>query len=345
MSNKKPRAVVTHWVHKPVIEFLQQHCVVVANEARITWSRERLLSEARQSDAMMAFMPDSVNEAFLSECPQLKIVAAALKGPDNFDINACTRRGVWFTLVPDLLTVPTAELAIALLLGITRRVLEGDGHVRSGEFRGWRPELYGTGMIGRTVGIIGMGAVGRAIAIRLTAFGVRVLYADPREATLPLGVVAERADLDAVISRSDFLMPLTHLNHETCHMIGARALAMMKQGSYLINVGRGSLVDEAAVAAFLNAGHLAGYAADVFEMEDWALESRPREINPLLRSDRARTLFTPHIGSAVDDVRQAIAMEAAMNIVDALEGRRPRGAMNNIDGFVAQQPGAATATA
>lgn len=335
MQNKKPRVLVTHWVHKPVIEFLQQRCEVIANESRETWSREQVLAEARRCDAMMAFMPDTVNEAFLAECPQLKIVAAALKGPDNFDINACTRRGVWFTLVPDLLTVPTAELAIALLLGITRCVLEGDDHVRSGEFRGWRPELYGAGLNGRTVGIIGMGAVGHAIAIRLAAFGVRVLYADPREVNLPQTVVAERADFDAVVGRSDFLLPLTHLNRDTHHMIGARALATMKRGAYLINVGRGSLVDEAAVAAFLAAGHLAGYAADVFELEDWALESRPREVNPLLLADRGRTLFTPHIGSAVDEVRQEIAMEAALNIVDMFEGRRPRGAMNDIEGAAA----------
>ena len=233
--------------------------------------------------------------------------------------------------MPDLLTVPTAELAIALLLGITRRVLEGDMHVRSGEFQGWRPELYGTGMTGRTAGIIGMGAVGRAIAVRLAAFGVKVIYADPDAVKMPAGVAVEHADFETVVAESDFLLPLTHLNRDTYHMIGARALALMKRGSYLINVGRGSLVDEAAVAAFLAAGHLAGYAADVFELEDWALESRPRVVHPKLLANRTHTLFTPHIGSAVDDVRQQIAMEAACNIVEALEGRRPRGAMNNID--------------
>ena len=343
MPLKKPKVLVTHWVHQPVIDFLQNDFEVIANSSRKTWSREQVLAAARHCDALMAFMPDSVNEAFLTECPHLKIVAAALKGPDNFDINACTRRGVWFTLVPDLLTVPTAELAIALLLGITRRVLEGDDHVRSGEFRGWRPELYGTGLSGRTAGIIGMGAVGRAISIRFSAFGVRVIFADPRKVTLPRGVVAEQLDLDSVIEQSDFLMPLTHLNRDTFHMIGARTLAMMKPGSYLINVGRGSLVDEAAVAAFLASGQLAGYAADVFEMEDWALESRPREVSPLLLADRNRTLFTPHIGSAVDEVRQEIAMEAALNIVDALQGRRPRGAMNDIDGALQRLNSPATA--
>lgn len=343
MSTEKPRVLITHWVHEPVIEFLRQRCEVVANQTRGTWSREQVLTEAQRSDAMMAFMPDTVNDAFLAECPRLKIVAAALKGPDNFDIKACTRRGVWFTLVPDLLTVPTAELAIALLLGLTRRVLEGDMHVRSGEFQGWRPELYGTGMTGRTAGIIGMGAVGRAIAIRLAAFGVNVIYADPDAVKLPPGVVAEHTDFETVVAQSDFLLPLTHLNRDTYHMIGARALATMRRGSYLINVGRGSLVDEAAVAAFLTAGHLAGYAADVFELEDWALESRPRVVHPQLLDNRARTLFTPHIGSAVDEVRQQIAMEAAYNIVEALEGRRPRGAMNNIDAAQVQPRNTAAA--
>lgn len=330
MQKNKPRVLVTHWVHSPVVDFLAQRFEVIANPERVTWSRERVLAGARESDAMMAFMPDTVDEGFLEQCPRLKIVAAALKGPDNFDIEACTRRGVWFTLVPDLLTVPTAELAIALLLGITRRVLQGDDHVRSGMFRGWRPELYGCGLTGRTLGIIGMGAVGRAIAQRAAAFGIRVLYTDPVEAVLPPTVMAERADLVSVIARSDFLMPLTHLNRDTCRMIGATALASMKPGAYLVNVGRGSLVDEAAVADSLASGHLGGYAADVFEMEDWALMSRPRTINAALLADRARTLFTPHIGSAVDEVRQAIAMEAALNIADALEGRRPRGAVNEV---------------
>jgi phosphonate dehydrogenase len=330
MPSQRPRVLVTHWVHPPVIDFLAQRFEVVANPERSTWSRERVRGEASRCEAMMAFMPDTVDEDFLAACPRLKIVAAALKGPDNFDIAACTRRGVWFTLVPDLLTVPTAELGVALLLGLTRRVLEGDDHIRSGSFAGWRPELYGAGLAGRTVGIIGMGAVGRALAVRLAAFGLRILYADPRPADFSSGVEARRCERAEVIAGSDFLFPLTHLNAATLHMIDAAALASMRRGAYLVNIGRGSLVDEAAVAASIAAGHLAGYAADVFEMEDWALQTRPRVIHPQLLADRCRTLFTPHIGSAVDEVRQAIAMEAAINIVEALEGRRPHGAINEV---------------
>ncbi len=330
MVAERLRVLITHWVHPSVLQYLRQRYDVIANETRETWTRAKVLDFARHCDAMMVFMPDCVDESFLEACPRLQIVAAALKGPDNFDIEACTRRNIWFSLVPDLLTVPTAELAIALLLGITRRVLEGDHHVRSGDFRGWRPELYGAGITGRTLGIIGMGAVGHAAVKRLSAFDMKFIYSDPREAYLPRGIAAIHADVGQLLAQSDFVMPLTHLTPDTYHIIGASALSQMKIGAYLINVGRGSLVDEAAVAASLAAGHLAGYAADVFEMEDWAVEGRPRGVHPRLLAERARTLFTPHLGSAIDDVREAIAMDAAQNIVEALERRRPHGAVNEV---------------
>lgn len=326
----KPRVLVTHWVHPEVIEYLAQTCEVVANTQRTTWPRSGVLELALECDALMAFMPDSIDDDFLAQCPRLKIVAASLKGFDNFDIAACTRRGIWFTRVADLLTIPTAELAIALTLAVTRRILEGDDHARSGTFNGWRPQLYGTGLTGRTAGLIGMGAVGRALVERLAAFGVRVVYADPQPVPPDLArrYALERKTLTELLETSDFVFPLVHLTSDTLHLIDREALGRMKRGAFLINVGRGSVVDEAAVAESLAAGHLAGYAADVFEIEDWALASRPREIHAALLANRAQTFFTPHIGSAVDDVRLAIAMEAARNIVDALQGRRPAGAMN-----------------
>jgi phosphonate dehydrogenase len=335
--NRRPRVLVTHWVHPEVHELLARDCEVIGNATRDTWSAQRVLDLARDCDAMIAFMPDAVDEAFLSQCPRLKIVAAALKGSDNFDIESCTRRGVWFSRVPDLLTIPTAELAIGLMLGIARHMLPGDDHVRSGDFRGWRPVLYGTGLHGSTLGLIGMGAVGRAVAERAAGFGMHILHVDPAPlpAQWPVPRNTRAARLDALLTDSDFVMPLVHLTAETRHMIDAGAIARMKQGARLVNVGRGSVVDEAAVAASLRSGHLAGYAADVFEMEDWALETRPRVIHPDLLADRARTFFTPHLGSAVDEVRRQIALEAAGNVLDALAGGRPRGAMNQ----VGPQPG------
>ncbi len=322
--------VITHWVHPEVIAFLSQSCEVIQNTTRKTLLREEILERAGDAHAIMVFMPDFVDEDFLHNCPKLKIIASALKGYDNFDVDACTRRGVWFTIVPDLLTTPTAELAIGLLIGLTRRMLEGDCFVRSGNFNGWRPELYGTGLAGHTLGIIGMGAVGRAIARRLSGYEMNVIYCDP----IPLAQEKEelfgltRVPLKDLLACSDFVVPLVPLKPETMHLINAATISQMKPGSFLINACRGSVVNEQAVADALASGHLAGYAADVFEMEDWARETRPHRIPQALLDNGKQTFFTPHLGSAVDDVRREIAMEAARNILQALNGKTPQGAIN-----------------
>ena len=223
-----------------------------------------------------------------------------------------------------MLTTPTAELAVALLLGVARRLREGDRLVRSGRFAGWRPVLYGSGLAGRTAGIVGMGAVGRALARRLAAFDMHVLYCDPRPSA---DAVGEFAPLPELLRRGDYVLLTAPLTADTLHLINRATLAECKPGSYLVNVGRGSVVDEGAVAEALAAGRLAGYAADVFALEDWARADRPRTIPDALLEESAATLFTPHLGSAVGDVRRDIALEAARNIVRALAGERPSGAI------------------
>ncbi len=326
----KPKVVLTHRVHPEVIELLAEHGEVIPNMTDDTLAREEILRRAREAEAIMTFMPDSVDEAFLRACPRLRVVGCALKGYDNYDVDACTRHGVWITNVPDLLTIPTAELTIGLLIGLARNLLAGDHFVRSGRFNGWRPALYGCGLTGKTLGIIGMGAVGRAIAQRLAGYEMRVLYTDPvalpkeRETHWKL----QRVELAALLAESDFVVPMVPYRAETLHMIGASALAQMKSGAYLINTCRGSVVDEQAVAEALASGRLAGYAADVFEMEDWARPDRPQAIPQALLEDRARTLLTPHLGSAVDSVRLDIELEAARNILQALRDETPQGAIN-----------------
>src|SRR5215471_9802066 len=170
----RPLVVVTHQIHEPVKELLTSKCAVIVNDSAESWPRERVLHSAREADALMLFMPDSVDEQFLQRCPRLKIIAAALKGYDNFDLEACTRRGIWFTIAPDLLTAPTAELALGLVLGITRNISAGDRLVRSGRFQGWRPVLFGSGLQGRTVGIVGMGKLGCRLAQLLSGFEVKI---------------------------------------------------------------------------------------------------------------------------------------------------------------------------
>lgn len=322
----KPVVVVTHWVHPEIIDYLETACAVVPNTGRETLPRDEILRRARDADAIMTFMPDAVDAAFLDACPRLRIVGAALKGYDNYDVAACSERGVWFTIVPDLLTVPTAELTIGLMLALGRRMLEGDRHVRSGGFHGWRPELYGTGLAGATVGIIGMGAVGRALAQRLLGFEARVLYADPGVPEQPWN--GERVDLETLLARSDYVVPMVPMGPGTMHLLNHDSIARMKPGALLVNACRGSVVDERAVVAHLAGGHLGGYAADVFEMEEWARPDRPHGIPEALLNDTRNTFFTPHVGSAVDRVRREIAMEAARNILQALAGARPQGAIN-----------------
>ncbi len=327
----KPKVVLTHWVHPETLDLLQSVADVVPNTTRDTLPRAEVLARARDADALMAFMPDSIDAAFLDACPKLKVVGAALKGYDNFDVEACTRRGVWFTIVPDLLTIPTAELTIGLLLGLTRHLIEGDRRMRSGGFQGWRPELYGTGLTGRTLGIIGMGAVGQAISKRLAGFDMKLVYCDKAalDPALEAAWGARRVDLDTLLATSDFVVPMLPMTAETLHLINAGAIAKMKHGSYLVNACRGSVVDEMAVADALRSGHLAGYAADVFEMEEWQRPDRPHAVPQALLDDTARTFFTPHLGSAVKEVRIDIERQAAGNILQALRGERPAGAIND----------------
>lgn len=328
----KSKVVVTHWIHQEVIDYLAADHDLVLNQTKDTQPRTVIEQQAKDARAIMVFMPDAVDEAFLTACPDLEIIAGALKGYDNFDIDACTRHGVWFAIVPDLLTVPVAELALCLMIGISRHVLSGDHLVRSGAFQGWRPALYGTGLAGSTVGIIGMGAVGTTLARLLRVFDARVLYFDVNpissEEERKLGV--SYVDLVTLFNKSTFILPLTPLNESTHHIINRDRIRVMKPGSYIVNVARGSVVDECAVADALESGHLGGYAADVFEMEDWSRSDRPREVPQALVRQKEKTLFTPHLGSGVDEVRREIALQAAENIQQALQGLVPRGAVNRL---------------
>ena len=327
---QRPKIVVTHWIHEDVAQQVARLGEPVLNQTRETLDPAEIRRRCGDADALIVFMPDSVDDAFLAACPRLRIVSAALKGFDNFDVAACTRRGIWFTIVPDLLTEPTADLAMGLLLAVTRNIVAGDREVRGGRFAGWRPQLYGAGLAGATAGIVGFGQLGQALARRLAAFGASVVYNDARGPIRPHE--GGHRSLEQVLADADFVFTLLPLAPETHHLFGAAALSRMKRGSYLVNCGRGSLVDEGAVAGALHAGQLAGYAADVFEMEDWARADRPRAVTPALLDPTLNTVFTPHLGSAVDSVRREIARQAVERIEECLRGDRPRHAVNDVSG-------------
>ena len=163
---QRPKVIISTPVDADSLDFLAARADIVANDTSEPWSRPELIRHAEGAFGMIAFMTDAVDEELLVSCPSLGIVAGALKGYDNFDVEACTRHRVWLTIVPDLLTGPTADLAVGLLLALSRNLMVGDRLIRRGGFAGWRPALYGTGLCGATVGILGMGAVGQAIAGR-----------------------------------------------------------------------------------------------------------------------------------------------------------------------------------
>ncbi len=320
----RPKIVVTNRIHDEVRRALEEAGRVEMNDALEPWSRAQLAARLRDADAMMGFMTDCVDATLLEHAPRLRVVACALKGFDSYDVGACTRAGVWVSIVADLLTEPTAELALGLAIGLARHVRQGDALVRSGRFRGWRAHLYGSGLSGATVAVVGLGKVGQAIIERLSGFGcARIVGVDP-VVRLPH---VDCVPLPQAMAQSDFVFLAAPLTPTTRHLVDAALLALSPRRQLLVNVGRGSVVDEEALADALDAGRLAGYAADVFALEDWGLPRRPGGVESRLL-DSPRTLFTPHLGSAVREVRRAIERRAADNILAVLRGDEPPDAIN-----------------
>jgi phosphonate dehydrogenase len=324
----KKTVVITNRVHPDVIGLLSERCHVVSNVGDQPWDRTELGSRVAEASAIMAFMTDCIGRDFVGGCPKLEIVAGVVKGHDNFDVAACTERGIWVSVVRDALTSATAELTVALLLGIARHVLPGDAYLRRG-YPGWRPIFYGTGLQDSTVGILGMGAIGLAVAERLRPFGCRLLAFD-EHGWDPAKTNASPVTLNVLLRESDFVVVALPLDTRTYHLLDGHTLHLMKPGAYLVNTARGSIVDEEAVADAIAEGHIAGYAADVFEMEDCSIVPRPHTIAPRLVADTAHTILTPHLGSAEGRVRRTGEMEMAASILDCFAGREPRGAVNDI---------------
>lgn len=328
---ERPKIVVTNPVFPETKALLEEHATVVVNPALEPWPHEEVRQRCRDADGLLAFMNDRIDAAFLAACPRLRVIGAALKGFDNIDAEAATNAGVWLTIVPDLLTVPTAELAIGLMLSLGRNIVAGNESIKKHGFHGWRAEFYGAGLSGATVGIVGFGLVGRAIAERLVGFQCRLLAYDQSASGALANALPYVAmtGFDDVIANSDYVVLALPLTPETKHIFNSSTIARMKPGARLVNPARGSLVDEGDVADAIARGQLSGYAADAFECEDWAIEDRPKRIDPRLTAASAPTVFTPHIGSGVTHVRREIELSAARSILDVLAGRIPPGAVND----------------
>lgn len=271
---------------------------------------EALRAGARDADGLLCLLSDRVDRALLEACPRLRVVSSFSVGLDHVDLAAAAERGIPVGHTPGVLTETTADLAFALLLAAARRVAEGDRLVRAGGWQRWEPELLlGRDVHGATLGIVGLGAIGRAVARRAAGFGMRVLGWSRTAGEVP-GV--ERLSLDGLLAESDFVSLHVALAAETRGLLGAGALARMKPGAILVNTTRGGVVDEAALVDALRDGRLAAAGLDVFEREPLPPES------PLLALPNV--VLTPHVGSASIATRARMADLAVANLLAGLEG-------------------------
>ena len=296
------------------------HEVDVPTEGRLT--RAELLARVGEAEGLICLLSDRVDDEVFSAAPRLKVVANLGVGVDNIDLAAATRRGIPVTNTPDVLTETTADLGWALLMAAARRIVEADRDLRERGFPGWTfiPPHLGVDVWGRTLGVVGLGRIGTAVAKRGRGFSMRVLYHSrtrKERAEEELGL--EYAPLEQLLTESDFVVLTVPLTPETRHLIGARELSLMKEDGILVNIARGPVVDEAALVQALKEGAIRAAALDVFEREP--------EVHPELLTLR-NVVLTPHIGSATWATRRAMARLAVGSVIDVLAGRRPANLVN-----------------
>lgn len=282
-----------------------------------------IIERARDVDALATLLSDKIDAEVFDAAPKLKIVAQMAVGFDNIDVQEATKRGIYITNTPEVLTETTADFAWALLLAVARRVVEADKYVREGKWKvGWHPSMMlGRDVYGATIGIVGAGRIGYAVAKRAKGFNMKILYYDviPRP-EMEKELNAKRVDLETLLRESDFVSIHVPLMKETYHLINAERLKLMKKTAYLINNSRGPVVDEKALYQALKDGIIAGAGLDVFEQEPTPVD------NPLLKLDNV--VVAPHISSASYETRSKMAEMVAENLVAFFEGRKPPNLVN-----------------
>ena len=309
------RIVVTRRIPEPAIELLQEAGDVWVSPHDRPLATDELHAAVAGADGVVTLLHDRVDDAFLDAAGSgLRIVANAAVGYDNVDVPACARRGVVVSNTPGVLTEATADIAFALILMATRRLGEGERLIRSGTPWSWSMFfMLGSGIQGKTLGIVGLGKIGLATARRARAFGMEIAYAGRRRA--PADVETELAarflPLDELLAQADVVSLHCPLSAETRHLIDAEALGRMKPSAFLVNTTRGPVVDEAALADALRSGTIAGAGLDVFERE-------PEVHEALL--DLENVVLIPHLGSATVETRTAMGVLAARNVVAVLGG-------------------------
>lgn len=315
------RIYITRRIPKPGIDLL----IEAGHKVKINpWdrpvSREELLAGVKSADGLLCLLTDRIDRKVMDSARNLKVIANYAVGYDNIDVEYARSCGIMVTNTPGVLTNASAELTWALILSVARRVVEADGFLRAGRFRGWAPELFlGMELSGKILGIIGAGRIGTRVAQISSGFGLKLLYFDHRPNRVLEELGGRRVRLHTLLKGSDIVsihLPLTPRTH---HLIGEAELALMKPSSILVNTARGAIIDERALYSALKAQRIAGAGLDVYEHEPW--------VSPKLRR-LPNVVLLPHLGSATSKTRTEMAVMAAQSIVDALRGRRPKNLVN-----------------
>jgi glyoxylate reductase len=323
-NSARPRIYVTQPIARSAIERLRKVATVKINQdsSRII-AKKALVAAVRTSDILFSLLHDRVDRDVIAANPELRAITSQSITPDNIDVAEATRRGIPVTVVPPIVAEATADINFGLMLMVARRMVEGDRLVHKGRFPGSQSNhLVGAAVFGKTIGLVGGGGrIGTAVARRARGFGMRVLYWTPRRKPESLERDIEMAyvPLDRLLKEADFVSLHSPLRPETRHQIGARELALMKPTAFLINTARGAIVDEAALARALKKRQIAGAGLDVFEHE-------PKVTPGLLAMPNVVT--TPHLGSAVIEVREQMANIVVDNILALLDGRTPPNCVN-----------------
>src|SRR5215472_17430249 len=317
----KPKVFVTHPLFEEARKILDTNCDVQYWADSDRPPRDEVLRRLKDREALVCLLTEKINDELLRAAPKLRIVSNVAVGFDNIDVDACTKRGVVATNTPGVLDETTADFAWTLLLAVARRLNEGEALARSGNWKGWNlDQLCGADVWGKTLGIVGFGRIGRAVARRALGFQMKVLYTDavraPEDVAKSLN--AEFADMNTLLANSDFISLHVPLLPETRGLFDAPKFFRMKPTAFLINTSRGPVVDEAALVAALENKKIAGAALDVFENEPF--------IHPGLK--RPNVVLAPHLASASIETRTKMAVMAASNVTALFQGQMPANMLN-----------------
>ncbi|MGQ3684765.1 MAG: 2-hydroxyacid dehydrogenase [Candidatus Loosdrechtia sp.] len=324
---------ITRQIPEEGITTLKKFCETVEiNPYDRSLTYDELLKNVKGRDAVLTMLSDRIDARLIQEAAEtsqggkgktgLKIIANYAVGYDNIDISTATANGIVVTNTPGVLTDSTADMAWVLLFSITRRIVEGDRLTRSGKFSGWAPMLLlGSDIKEKTLGIVGAGRIGTAMAVRSQGWNMKVLYTTQsrRNTVLEESLGAKRVDLETLLKESDFISVHTPLSEKTKHLIGAKELLLMKKTAYLINTARGSVIDEVALVHALKNKLIAGAGLDVYEDE-------PRLKPGLAELDNV--VLAPHLGSATVETRTRMSVMAAEDIIAVLNGQKPKNCVN-----------------